>query len=131
MEKVTGLGGVFFRAKDPDAIRQWYVDHLGLPLAGPEDPNVVLPWREHADPERVATTVWAPFAQDTDYFGAARNQWMINFRVRDLDAMLAQLATAGAEISSDIEAMDGFGRFGWFTDPEGNRIELWEPPPGM
>jgi predicted enzyme related to lactoylglutathione lyase len=73
--------------------------------------------------------VWAPFPADTDYFGRPEQSWMINFRVRDLDAMLTQLRAAGVNVDDEVQVMDGIGRFGWASDPEGNRIELWEPAP--
>jgi predicted enzyme related to lactoylglutathione lyase len=117
MERVTGIGGVFLRAKDPLALNAWYVEHLGLPLH--DDGHVVF---QNAN----ATYVWAPFAEDTDYWPAEK-QGMVNFTVRDLDAMLAQLRAAGVEVDEKIELLEGIGRFGWAVDPEGNRFELWEP----
>jgi predicted enzyme related to lactoylglutathione lyase len=113
-ERVTGVGGVFIRARDPDALVAWDEEHLGVPL---RDGYVVF--TESRD------THWVPFREDTDYWPAAK-QAMVNFTVRDLDAMLAQLRAGGVEVDERIE--DGeFGRFGWATDPEGNRFELWEP----
>ncbi|HQZ84887.1 MAG: hypothetical protein QG671_850 [Actinomycetota bacterium] len=118
MERVSGIGGVFFRARDPEALTQWYVRHFGI-----DDPaNPAAPWRQEA-----GMTVWSGFAADTDYFGRPEQQWMINFRVRDLDAMLAQLRAADVEVLDAIEDTD-YGRFGWVVDPEGNRVELWQPP---
>ena len=118
MEKVEGIGGVFFRSKDPKALAQWYQTHLGINLA-PTDMNMA-PWMS-----KEGVTVFAPFADDTDYF--PRNHgFMLNFRVRDLDAMLAQLRAAGVEVTRE-EAMDGIGRFARIHDPEGNPLELWEP----
>lgn len=131
VERVTGLGGFFFRSADPDLLREWYREHLGLPGPTEHDETVVFTWRHDGPSAEPGSTVWAPFGEDTDYFGRRENQWMINFRVRDLDAMLDQLRAAGAVVHDEIEEMEGFGRFGWFDDPEGNRIELWEPPPGM
>jgi predicted enzyme related to lactoylglutathione lyase len=122
VERVTGIGGLFFRASDPDALGRWYEDHLGVKR--PPTDSSGSPWVQEAGP-----TVFSPFARDTDYFGRPENQWMANFRVRDLDAMLAQLREAGAEIVGEVQTMEGVGRFGWATDPEGNRIELWEPDP--
>ena len=120
MEHVRGIGGYFFRAKDPAALMRWYVDNLGL-----TDFNTEV-WQQEAGP-----TVFAPFPADTDYFGRRQQQTMINFRVADLDAMLAQLRAADADVDDEIQTMEGVGRFGWVTDPEGNRIELWQPePPG-
>ena len=114
-ERVTGVGGVFFRAQDPDALVVWYQEHLGVPVT---EGYVIFP--ESRD------THWIPFKADTDYWPAEK-QAMVNFTVRDLDAMLAELRSAGVPVDDKIE--DGeFGRFGWATDPEGNRIELWEPP---
>jgi predicted enzyme related to lactoylglutathione lyase len=114
MERVSGIGGVFFRARDPDALLAWYAEHLGVPL---QDGYVIFPESRN--------TVWSPFAAGTDYWPAEK-QGMVNFTVRDLDAMLAQLREAGIEVDDRIEELE-FGRFGWATDPEGNRFELWEP----
>ena len=116
MERVLGIGGYFLRADDPTALRAWYRDCLGLADSDTE------PWHQEAGP-----TVFAPFDRDTDYFGSPAQQTMLNFRVRDLDAMLAQLRQAGADVAPETQDMDGVGRFGWVTDPEGNRIELWQP----
>jgi len=119
VERVTGIGGYFFRAKDPTAFMSWYTENLGI-----TDFNKEL-WQQDAGP-----TVFAPFASDTDYFGRVDQQAMVNLRVRDLDAMLAQLRATGATVDDDVQDMDGVGRFGWVTDPEGNRIELWQPAEG-
>ncbi|MQY13939.1 hypothetical protein SRB5_40990 [Streptomyces sp. RB5] len=119
MEKVQGIGGVFFRSADPEKLARWYQDHLGVDAIAEGDV-----WRTGAGP-----TVFAPFADDTSYFGGDEQQWMINFRVRDLDAMLAQLRGAGVAVDDEVQAQDGIGRFGWAEDPEGNRFELWEPAP--
>ncbi len=116
MERVTGIGGVFFRARDPEALQEWYVEQLGVPVL---DGHVVFR-------DANASYVWAPFREDTDYWPAAK-QGMVNFTVRDLDAMLAQLREAGVEVDDKIELLEGIGRFGWAVDPEGNRFELWEP----
>ena len=120
MERVTGIGGVFFKARDPKALVAWYRDHLGVPVD--EHGNVTFATREDPGP----STVWAPFAADTSYFAPSTASFMINYRVRDLTAMLAQLRAAGASVDDKI--MDEpYGRFGWVMDPEGNRVELWEP----
>ena len=119
MERVLGIGGLFFRANDPKALNAWYAEHLGA-SGGPGTEAV---WQQEAGP-----TVWSAFDGDTDYFGRRDQAWMVNFRVRDLDTMLAQLKAAGAHVDDTVEEYD-YGRFGWATDPEGNRIELWEPKP--
>ena len=116
MERVLGIGGYFVRAADPEALGAWYRDCLGLDL---DETGV---WRQQPGP-----TVFAPFEASTDYFGARTQQTMLNFRVRDLDAMLAQLREKGAEVVDDVQEMEGVGRFGWVVDPEGNRVELWQP----
>jgi len=116
MEHVVGIGGHFLRAKDPAALSAWYRERLGLDA----DENGL--WQQEPGP-----TVFAAFDSDTDYFGSRAQQVMLNFRVRDLDAMLAQLRAQGADVAGEIQEMDGVGRFGWVTDPEGNRVELWQP----
>lgn len=116
MERVLGIGGHFLRAKDPAALSAWYRDCLGL------DADQYGQWTQQAGP-----TVFAAFPADTDYFGSREQQTMLNFRVGDLDAMLAQLRARGADVSAETQAMEGVGRFGWVIDPEGNRIELWQP----
>jgi predicted enzyme related to lactoylglutathione lyase len=116
MERVTGIGGYFLRAADPAALGAWYRDCLGLDA----DENGL--WRQEAGP-----TVFAAFESGTDYFGSRTQQAMLNFRVGDLDAMLAQLRAKGADVAEETQDMEGVGRFGWVTDPAGNRIELWQP----
>lgn len=113
---MTGVGGVFFRSRDPAALVAWYREHLGVPLSG--DGYVVF--AESRD------THWVPFAADTDYWPREQAS-MMNFTVRDLDAMLEQLRGSGVRVADELEE-DEFGRFGWVFDPEGNRIELWQPP---
>jgi predicted enzyme related to lactoylglutathione lyase len=116
MERVVGIGGYFFRAKDPEALAAWYEANLGI--AGMASG---WSWEQEA-----GQTVFAPFPADTDYFGRPDQQTMLNFRVTDLDAMLDQLRAAGAVVDDEIAEAD-FGRFGHAADPEGNRFELWEP----
>ena len=116
MERVLGIGGYFLRAADPSALGAWYRDFLGLDA----DENGL--WRQEPGP-----TVFATFESETDYFGSRAQQVMLNFRVRDLDAMLTQLRAKGADVAEGTQDMEGVGRFGWVTDPEGNRVELWQP----
>ena len=118
MEKVTGIGGFFFRAKDPKALGLWYQQHLGISLTPSSEGDLV--WEQEAGP-----TVFAPFPETSKYFGDAQKVWMVNFRVRDLDKMAAQLRAAGIEIK--IYPPDPTGRFARVHDPEGNPIELWQP----
>ena len=119
MERVSGIGGVFFRAKDPEALAAWYEEMLGVTQV-PGDYNT-QPWAQEAGP-----TVFAPFPIDTDYFGNPQQAWMINFRVVNLDRMIAQLQAKGVEVKVDPESYPN-GRFARLHDPEGNPIELWEP----
>ncbi|MEZ5777700.1 MAG: VOC family protein [Paracoccaceae bacterium] len=120
MEKVTGFGGFFFRADDPEALADWYHRHLGVdPVPGDYDKQ---PWMQEA-----GATVFAPFEKVTEYFGNAEKQFMLNFRVRDLEAMIAQLEAAGVEVRRDPDSPYPNGSFAWLNDPEGNPIELWEP----
>ncbi len=116
MERVQGIGGVFLRASDPVALGAWYRERLGLDA----DDNGL--WHQGPGP-----TVFATFEAETDYFGSRAQGAMLNFRVSDLDAMLAQLRAAGADVAEETQEMAGVGRFGWVTDPEGNRVELWQP----
>jgi predicted enzyme related to lactoylglutathione lyase len=124
MEKVTGIGGVFFKGNDPNKLAAWYRDHLGVELAF--DNGAIF---KFANETPGATTVWSIFAADTKYFAPSTKPFMINFRVRDLDAILAQLRGMGDAVDEKVEESE-FGRFGWVMDPEGNRIELWQPPSG-
>lgn len=120
MQKVLGFGGFFFRAKDPAALAAWYDTHLGIiPVPGDYTSPV---WSPKDGP-----TVFAPFPEDTDYFGHPEKQFMLNFRVADLEAMIAQLQTAGIEVRRDPGSPQPNGSFAHLNDPEGNPIELWEP----
>jgi catechol 2,3-dioxygenase-like lactoylglutathione lyase family enzyme len=119
MEKVTGIGGLFFRAHDPKALGLWYQQHLGISLMPTGLHDSV--WQQEAGP-----TVFAPFKETTSYFGDPAKQWMVNFRVRDLDKIAAQLQAAGVEIKVDPQSYPN-GRFARLHDPEGNPIELWQP----
>lgn len=119
MEKVLGFGGFFFRSEDPAKLAAWYKDHLGIDLV-PSDYETT-PWQQEA-----GITVFAPFDADTDYFGNTEKLFMLNFRVRDLDAMADQLTAAGIAVTRYDETYPN-GRFARIHDPEGNPIELWEP----
>ena len=122
MERVTGIGGVFIRSARPDALRAWYAEHLGLEL---EDFGGAVLRGQGGE-----TLVWSIFPGETDYFGSRDQQAMVNYRVRDLDAMLEQLRSAGIAVEEHAGEHE-FGRFAWATDPDGNRFELWQPPAGQ
>src|SRR5215469_8699032 len=119
MEKVLGIGGLFFRAHDPDALGRWYLQHLGIALAPTREDSPV--WKQEAGP-----TVFSPFSEKSGYFGDPHKVWMVNFRVRNMDKMVAQLRAAGIEVK-DPESYGNIGKFTRLHDPEGNPIELWQP----
>ena len=127
MKHITGIGGIFFKATDPEKLGEWYRKHLGLNVE--EFGGVTFRENEASaeGPKRQVCTVWSPFPADTDYFAPSEKPFMINFRVVDLDALLAQLRREGVRVDERTERSE-FGYFGWAMDPEGNRIELWEPP---
>jgi len=122
MERVTGIGGIFFKARDPARLAAWYRDQLGIPT---ESAQAEFAWRDKDRPEQVNRTVWSLFPADTDYLGPGPKPFMINYRVANLERMLEQLRRSGIVVEK-VEDYD-YGRFAWITDPEGNRIELWEP----
>ncbi|MFT3784440.1 MAG: VOC family protein [Nibricoccus sp.] len=117
--RITGIGGFFFRAKNPEALAEWYESVLGISRV-PQD-YAQQPWQQLAGP-----TAFAPFPSDTEYFGSSTQMWMINFRVEGLDALVAKLRERGIEVVVDADAYPN-GRFARLHDPEGNPIELWEP----
>ena len=119
MERVDGIGGFFFKAKSPKVLAQWYRDHLGVTLT-PADYNTE-PWQQAAGP-----TVFGPFPADTKYFGRPEQAFMLNFRVSNLDAMVAQLRRASIKVEVDPKTYPN-GRFALLHDPEGNPIQLWQP----
>lgn len=119
MEKVTGIGGFFFKAEDPKALAEWYEAHLGV------NP-VPKTYEQQAWTQEAGATVFAPFSAKTDYFGSEKQMWMINFRVRDLNAMVAQLRAQGIKVEQDPKKYPN-GYFARLNDPEGNPIQLWQP----
>ncbi|HZP65228.1 MAG TPA: VOC family protein [Rudaea sp.] len=121
MAGVIGFGGVFFKARDPEALGAWYAKHLKIQLAGFGGAKFL------EDSARPGCIVWTPFKETTNYFAPSDKPFMINFRVDDLHALLAELRGAGVQVDARVDESD-FGRFGWIMDPEGNRVELWEPP---
>jgi len=126
MKRVTGLGGLFFKAKDPKAMYDWYEKHLGIQRE-PDGSGAMFHWRDAADPEKTGLTVWSIFPETTKYFDPSPASFMMNFRVENLAELLKLLREEGVAIDPKVEEYD-YGKFAWITDPEGNRIELWEPP---
>jgi predicted enzyme related to lactoylglutathione lyase len=121
--RVTGVGGVFLRARDPKLLTDWYAEHLGLPVT---DHGTMFMWTDEG-PKGTGMTIWSAFPDNTDYFGkGSRQPVMINYRVDDLDALLKKLEAAKVTIDPHREDVS-FGKFAWITDPEGNRVELWQP----
>ena len=125
-KRITGIGGVFFKAKDPAKLMAWYQKHLGIKPESKGSSNSIFQWRERDDEKKLAYTVWAIFPHDTKYFDPGRSPFMINYRVQDLDRLLEQLKNEGVTVDEKREEYE-YGKFGWVTDPDGNRIELWEP----
>ena len=123
--RVVGIGGIFFKARDPDALRAWYRDHLGLDVT--EWGGVTFEPALKSPAGRPGTQVWSLFPDSTKYFEPSSAPFMINYRVDDLDQVLAALRGEGCAVDEKVDSSE-FGKFGWVMDPEGNRIELWEPP---
>lgn len=126
MRRVIGLGGVFFKSKDPKSLSAWYDRHLGI-REQKEGQGVMFSWRRPENPSDETCTVWALFPHDTKYFDPSKASFMLNYQVEDLDGLLEALRSEGVTIDPKREDYD-YGRFAWIIDPEGNRIELWEPP---
>ena len=126
MKRVTGIGGVFFKAKNPKGLAQWYETHLGVNIES-QQAAATFRWRDHDNPEQSGATVWGLFSETTSYFGSPDARFMINYRVEDLNKLLEQLKKEGVEIAGEPEDTE-HGRFAWILDGEGNRIELWEAP---
>ncbi|HLQ00378.1 MAG TPA: VOC family protein [Candidatus Limnocylindria bacterium] len=125
MKRVTGIGGIFFKSENPEKLYQWYQKHLGIESAA-DGSGVGFPWRDADGKQKNGRTVWAIFPSQTKYLDPSRSSFMINFRVENLDALLEALRKEGVEVDPHREDYD-YGRFAWIMDPEGNRIELWEP----
>jgi predicted enzyme related to lactoylglutathione lyase len=123
MKKVTGIGGIFFKCKDPNKMREWYKTHLGLDA---NQYGANFEWRQAADPTKKGSTQWSPFAETTKYFEPSTKDFMINYRVENLEALVEQLKNEGVTIVDKIEDSD-YGKFVHIIDVEGNKVELWEP----
>ncbi len=128
MTRVTGIGGIFFKARDAIALRAWYQKHLGIDVL--EWGGAAFRWADDAGNPVKGTTVWNIGAADNDYYAPSKSTFMINYRVADLKAMLAALRAEGCNVMDKVDDSE-YGKFGWVMDPEGNKVELWEPPPGQ
>jgi len=123
MKRVTGIGGIFFKCKDPDKLKEWYSTHLGL---NTNQYGVVFEWYQGADSTKKGFTNWSPFKQTTKYFEPSTKDFMINYRVDNLEALVEELKKNGVPVVDSIESYD-YGKFVHILDPEGNKLELWEP----
>lgn len=128
MKRVTGIGGIFFKAKDPQALGAWYKQHLGIDVQSWG--GAAFDWNGPDNPDGVGTTAWSLFAQTSDHFAPSAAPFIVNYRVHDLHALLAALRTEGVRIEGEVQESE-YGKFGWIVDPEGNKVELWEPPAGQ
>jgi len=125
MKRVTGIGGVFFKSQDPAKLKEWYQQHLGIESMPGN--GAIFNWRDSDNPDEEGMTIWSLFKADTKYFDPSTAPFMINYRVEDLHGLLAALRAEGVQVEDKVSE-DEFGKFAWVMDPEGNRIELWEPP---
>jgi predicted enzyme related to lactoylglutathione lyase len=123
VKKVTGIGGIFFKCKDPNKIKEWYKTHLGLET---DKYGTTFEWRQADDTTKKGFTQWSPFSEKTKYFEPSEKDFMINYRVENLEALVEQLKNEGVTISDKIETVD-YGKFVHIMDIEGNKVELWEP----
>ncbi|VXC18091.1 Glyoxalase/bleomycin resistance protein/dioxygenase (fragment) [Flavobacterium sp. 9AF] len=123
MKKVTGIGGIFFKCKDPQKTRDWYKDYLGLNTT---PYGTTFEWRDANEPSKTGVTQWSPFEEKTNYFEPSSKDFMINYRVENLEKLVDELKKEGVTILDAIETYD-YGKFVHILDPEGNKIELWEP----
>lgn len=128
MKRVTGIGGIFFQAKDPAALRAWYHEHLGIEVQ--DWGGAAFVWADDAGNPTGGTTIWSIGAAGGEAFAPSRSAFMINYRVHDLAGLLATLRQEGCEVLEKSDDSE-FGKFGWVMDPEGNKVELWQPPEGQ
>ncbi len=128
MRRVTGIGGIFFKAKDAPTLRAWYKKHLGIDVQ--DWGGAAFLWADEAGNAKKGTTVWSINAATNGYSAPSPSTFMINYRVDDLDAVLEALRSEGCDVMPKVDESE-FGKFGWVMDPEGNKIELWQPPEGQ
>jgi len=124
LKRVTGIGGIFFKSKDPKSLKKWYREHLGIPSG---DYGWSFYWQDENQNDEKGYTVWSPFPKDSNYFQPTEKEFMVNFRVDDLYVLLEELKKEGVRVIDETEESE-FGKFGWIIDPDGTKIELWEPP---
>ena len=127
MKRVTGIGGIFFKAKDPLALRAWYEKHLGIDVQ--EWGGAAFTWADDAGNPTKGTTIWSVFGTDDDHFAPGKSTFMVNYRVADLAGLLEVLRQEGCQVLDKTDDSE-YGKFGWVMDPEGNKVELWQPPEG-
>lgn len=123
MKRVTGIGGIFFKSKDPQQLKEWYKTHLGFDT---DQWGTNFEWRQGADPTQKGFTQWSPFTETTEYFAPSQKEFMFNYRVEDIEALVVVLKQEGVTVLDEIEAFE-YGKFVHILDGEGNKIELWEP----
>jgi len=128
MKRVTGIGGIFFQAKDPAALGAWYRTHLGIDVKSWG--GAAFDWVDDDGKPVGGTTAWSIASMGSDHFAPSKAPFMVNYRVADLDALLAALRAEGCQVLDKTESSE-YGKFGWVMDPEGNKVELWEPPAGQ
>lgn len=126
MERVTGIGGIFFKSNDPEKLKSWYEKHLAIKA---EKDGTMFEWRDKDNPDKIGFTVWSVFPGTTKYFDPGRSPFMINYRVANLRELVNTLQQEGVTVAGGIEEYE-YGKFAWIIDPDGNKIELWEPPEG-
>ena len=128
MKRVTGIGGIFFQARDPAAMHAWYRDHLGIAVQ--DWGGAAFTWTDAEGQPTGGTTIWSVGSADGEGFAPSKAPFMINYRVADLHALLKALRDEGCNVLDKVEESE-YGKFGWVIDPEGHKVELWEPPPGQ
>ena len=128
MRRVTGIGGIFFNGKDPVALRAWYKKHLGIDVQ--EWGGAAFTWTDGAGSPFMGTTAWSIGAADSNQFAPSTSPFMVNYRVEDLESLLRALREEGCQVLEKTDDSE-YGKFGWVMDPEGNKVELWQPPPGQ
>jgi predicted enzyme related to lactoylglutathione lyase len=128
MKRVTGIGGIFIKSADPDRLRNWYRKHLGIEVESWGGTS--FRWAGSGNPEGQGSTAWSVFEATSDYFEPSSAPFMVNYRVANLHDLLAALREEGCQVQGKVDESE-FGKFGWVVDPDGNKIELWEPPPGQ